>query len=302
MRRSRALVLLALAVALGSCEPRQDEPELAGAGDQSDPTRDATATPTKDVRVYTTSGAVLEDATHGPQLCFGGMPATPPQCEGTAITNWDWDAVTDEETRQNTTWGFYTLIGTYDGRTFTLTEAPGAPTRSSYPRTDLTSPCAPPEGGWVVPEPERATGPALRAAGKYTESHPDGAGWWLDQSTEPAYPDSATALDRKRPEDHVSRLVLNFRFAGDLERHQTELRDRWGGAMCVLPVRWSEAELEQILQDLMADPNSIYGSVEISTNDIYLQVMVDDGLQDRLDKEYGEGTVRVAPYLRPVEP
>lgn len=308
MRYRTAVLLLAAGLALSGCGGGPNETERARAGDPADPTPArrtplAASSPTQNDQIYTTSGMVLEDESHGPQVCFSGGPLIlPPQCEGTDITNWDWDAVTGEESQKGTTWGHYTLVGTFDGRSITLTEPPSAAvpeTRGRPPRPDFTSPCAPPEGGWVVPDPETATGPALRAAGSYAQGQPDGAGWWLDHSFRPAYPDSAADLDEKRPEDHVSRLVLNFRFTGDLDLHKVELRKRWGGAMCVLQVDQSRAELERILNDLTTEPNIHGGSVEITTNDIWLDVMVNDGLQNRLDQKYGEGTIRVDAHLRP---
>jgi hypothetical protein len=50
----------------------------------------------------------------------------PPQCGGPEITGWDWETV-EADSAQGTTWGEYTVEGTWDGETFHLTEAAAPP-------------------------------------------------------------------------------------------------------------------------------------------------------------------------------
>jgi len=61
------------------------------------------------------------------QLCLGGiLESYPPQCSGTGlpIAGWSWDGVDGAETSGEITWGAYAVQGTYDGTTFTSTQAP----------------------------------------------------------------------------------------------------------------------------------------------------------------------------------
>ncbi len=75
---------------------------------------------------YETHTTVLESPQHGPELCLGGVATSlPPQCGGVPITNWDWDEVDDDESRNGTTWVSAHVRGTYDGERFTLTAPPG---------------------------------------------------------------------------------------------------------------------------------------------------------------------------------
>lgn len=41
--------------------------------------------------------------------------------------------------------------------------------------------------------------------------------------------------------------------------------------------------------------------VDVLTNAVQLDVFADDGLQERMDEQYGEGVVRVTAALQPVE-
>ncbi|WP_275002685.1 hypothetical protein [Promicromonospora iranensis] len=66
---------------------------------------------------------VLQEGDGPPELCLGGVAESfPPQCGGPEIAGWDWDAV-DADSAQGTTWGEYTVEGTWDGEIFHLTEA-----------------------------------------------------------------------------------------------------------------------------------------------------------------------------------
>jgi len=78
-------------------------------------------------RRYTATAMVLESPDHGPQLCLGGVDESlPPQCGGPDIVGWDWESVSDEESRSGTTWGEYTVVGTYDSTRFTHRARAGA--------------------------------------------------------------------------------------------------------------------------------------------------------------------------------
>jgi len=122
VRRSTVrIVALALTLALlAAC----------GGGDEvvtSDDPRPSNPAPA-DQR-YTATATVLESPEHGPQLCSGVRDSYPPQCGGPDIVGWDWDDVPAKESANGTTWGAYTVVGTWDGTTLTLTEPPTEPRR-----------------------------------------------------------------------------------------------------------------------------------------------------------------------------
>jgi hypothetical protein len=119
---------------------------------------------------------VLESPTHGPQLCLGVVnDSLPPQCGGPHVKGWDWDAVADKESRNGTTWAEVTVVGTFDGATFTLTEPPGAVgKRPAGESPDFSPACSEPEGD---PTADRGT---------FREpQHPDLVAAWVsnDQKT-----------------------------------------------------------------------------------------------------------------------
>jgi hypothetical protein len=71
----------------------------------------------------------------------------PPQCGGPDIKGWNWDAVADKESVNGTTWADVTVVGTFDGSTFTLTEPPSAIGKRPVEETpDFSPACSEPEG------------------------------------------------------------------------------------------------------------------------------------------------------------
>ncbi|WP_146197319.1 hypothetical protein [Promicromonospora sp. AC04] len=99
----------------------------------------ATAPPTPSASGPVTAVAtVLQEGDGPPELCLGGVAESlPPQCGGPEIAGWDWEAV-EADSAQDTTWGEYTVEGTWDGETFRLTDAAPAeqPVSPDDPRLD----------------------------------------------------------------------------------------------------------------------------------------------------------------------
>jgi hypothetical protein len=67
---------------------------------------------------------VLESPEHGPALCYLLTASRPPRCSGLPVVGWDWNAVDDEQSAHGTTWGSWKVMGTYDRKSFTLTDTP----------------------------------------------------------------------------------------------------------------------------------------------------------------------------------
>ncbi len=67
--------------------------------------------------------------TGSPELCLGPIAESyPPQCGGPALHEWDWaDHEGTYDQQGDVRWGTYAVTGTWDGTSFTATEAvPGA--------------------------------------------------------------------------------------------------------------------------------------------------------------------------------
>lgn len=254
-----------------------------------------------DGTTYKGTGTVLESDEHGPQLCLGGVAESyPPQCSGPDIVGWDWGAVDGAESANGTTWGSYTVIGTYDGQRFTLTE-PAQPPEDPPPLDDdmFATPCDAPAGGWAVVDEATATDAAMQEALALAAAEPDYVGAWVDQSINPAA--GATGEDAELAMNDPTKLVLNVMFTGDLERHEADLRAVWGGALCVSAAERTEAELLSILHDVTSLDDTLGGSPDARTGAVQVQVIVDDGLQQWLDEQYGPGVVVVHAALQPVD-
>ncbi|MBD0292472.1 MAG: hypothetical protein ICV70_02710 [Jiangellaceae bacterium] len=278
---------------------------LAGCGEERSAMTDAA--PTDHGTRYTATAIVLESTDHGPQLCLGGVATSfPPQCGGPDIVGWDWASVDGEESHNGTTWGEYTVLGTYDGESFTLAEPPTPTGRGDQdlpgqPDVDrFVTPCEPPPGGWTaVADAATATDTALQATIAYAQSQPDYAGLWLDQSINPAV--TAGPVDEAAGND-PARLILNVKFTGHLDRHRQELRAIWDGALCVSSAVRTEAELLAIQAEVTAPPSVLSSSVDIIRGIVELHVVADtEGLQQRLDERYGLGVVHVTSALTPTD-
>lgn len=278
----RPLVLIVL-VLLGACGDAA-EPVTAGSGASPD-------------QRYTVSTTVLESPEHGPQLCLGGVADSyPPQCGGPEVVGWRWDEVDGEESASGTTWGTFSVVGTWDGEQLTLTEPPGPSTPGDHVDTDLSTPCPPPPGGWQVVDASKLGGQG--AALDDASAQPDFAGAWLDQSINPAAaedePDESAMND-------PAKLVLNLRFTGDLPRHEAEVRARWGGALCLMEADRPVQELERIQQELVEELQPLSAGMDVVQGTVGITLPVPDpALQASLDERYGEGTVVVSGILRPV--
>ena len=252
---------------------------------------------------YTATTTVLESPDHGPQLCLGGVQESyPPQCGGPDVIGWDWDVVQGEESANGTTWGTYTVVGTWDGEALTLTEPaaspePPDPTDRDQPR--FSTPCPEPEAGWKVVDESATSEQAMQAAIEYARSQSTVGGVWMDQSINPVFDENP--IDESRTNDPAT-FILNVSFTGDLEAHEAAIRELWGGLLCVSEAPVTAAKLAEIRAEVEADVgdflsssiNEVEGRVEIG-------VAVDDGLQERVDERYGSGVVDVQAQLRPVD-
>lgn len=266
---------------------------LAACGDSSDM---AVTEPSDDGQLYTATATVLETPQAPPTLCLGAMTSSlpPTGCGGAEIANWRWDEVDDAESISGTTWGSYTVVGTYDGERFTLTEPPVPPANHDVDAGEqptFPTPCEEPAGGWAVVDESTATDESMYAAIAYAEAQPDHAGTWLDQSIHPGAADN-----------DPTRLVLNFRFTGDADRHEREVREIWGGALCISLAERSDSELRVIQNELHGElPGVLMSSVDVVTGMVDIQLVFDDGsLQRVVDDRYGAGIVRISARLQPV--
>jgi hypothetical protein len=271
-----------LVLAMGAACSSADDGTEARAGDE--PVARAVGE-----RTYRGSFTVLESPEHGPQLCSAVADSLPPQCGGPDVVGWSWDEVEGEESSGGTTWGDYEVAGTWDGERLTLTEPPGPPNWPEQPEPDFTTPCPEPEGGWAVVDPATATQAALDAVVEQARGRDDFAGVWYDSS--------------KAPYDEPTKLVLNIRVTGDVAAAEADLREVWGGALCVSSGERTQAELhaiqEELNDDLIGTSLFVSSGQDESAGVVRLEVMVDDGLQAELDERYGAGVVTVEARLQP---
>ena len=175
------------------------------------------------------------------------------------------------------TWGQYSVTGTYDGTTFTVTD--------SIPAA-LYDAMAEPEAGGLEPacddavttDAEMATPEDLDATLAAASALPTYATAWLSNGT------------------------ISVAVTEDPEGAEAELRKTWGGLLCVTTVERTDADLNTINQELQAAlGDQLLTSGSTSPDSLDAQVVFDDGsIQEWADATYGEGLVRVSSSLTPV--
>lgn len=121
----------------------------------------------------------------------------------------------------------YVLVGTFDGKTFTLTGPAVVDDRSvkrpTYVSPELTTPCPEPSGGWRPVDPAKATNPAFEATSKRAGAESGFGGLWIDQQ----YLDDKTA--ETEAANDPARFIVNVTTTGDVAAMERKLREIWGG-------------------------------------------------------------------------
>ncbi|WP_204052424.1 hypothetical protein [Microbispora siamensis] len=281
----RGIWLLAVLVTLAAC----------GTGPAT------TASPT----LYQADLTVLSNPQHGPQLCAFVAQSLPPQCGGPDIIGWDWNAV-KHSTRNGVRWGEYHVVGTWDGKSLTLTEPPRPARPGDAPddRSRFTTPCPKPVRGWRPVDPAKATERSMEAALVRARKLPGYAGSWLDQSYLDEI-DGYDPQDRRYVERYANdprRLVLNLMFTGDPAAREPLIREVWGGALCLSRAERAEAELRALQDRAMKEIKGAQSaSVDERAGHVEIGVWAaTPELQREIDEKYGKGLVVLAGVLTPV--
>ena len=249
---------------------------------------------------YRAAVSVLEDAQHGPQLCYVMAESLPPQCGGPDVLGWDWSAVPFEAVA-GTSWGSYDVVGTFTDGAFTLTEPALARDPHADPSGTLVdegrfaTPCPTPAGGWVPPDPARATDEALQAAQGVAAEAPGFAGLWIDQQL-------AGAPITEENGNDPQRVVLNVGTTGDVPELDAALREVWGGSLCVSTAARSEADLLSVQAALRDFPGAVSSTPDPATGAVELAVVHGTREQQQaLDEQFGAGAVRLSSQLEPID-
>ncbi len=278
-------VIALLLVSLQACGPTEVLPE----------TRDRHAG--RGQELYEATAMVLESRKHGPMLCLGTiLESLPPQCGDVRLANWDWDRVEGEQRLADTIWGRYHVTGTFDGKSFTLVNAGPAQKDSTFDSDPIGTPCEEPEGGWQITDPSRAGQAEIEASNAAVRRDPQFAGLWIDYLDEAG--DDAT--------EDQGEMLLNVAFTGSLDRHEQELREHWGGALCVTQHDRSLERLQQIQSKELGQVTrklgiqELFTDIDVEDNVVEVGVVaIDDRGREAIEERFGKDAVRILPALEP---
>ncbi|UNK72449.1 hypothetical protein [Microbacterium sp. H1-D42] len=305
-----AAVVITAALALTGCAtpPASDgEPtSAAGATSAGEP-----------VRLTTPFGITVLDDGDGAELCLGAvLESYPPQCSGAKLVDWDWTDWTGAyEEAGDVRWGSFTLTGTYDPEAYTFTVAEATASDPAdlpeqnvgAPDAMFATPCAEPDGGWRVLDPARTTDDTMNLAFERAAQLNGYAASWVDRSRVPdPGPDATPQEQLEMTSPFPDLTVINVKLVGDVAAAEAALSQIWGGMLCVTAAERTEAELQSIADELIAEmtPSGAISGVGVDgmAGTVGLQVVYDDGaLQKRMDDEYGAGLVVVTSLLTPVD-
>lgn len=279
----RILAAAAVLTVLGAtacsteAEMRAVDP-ASGSGAAADASSGEVPQPVPDGEVRTSGLVMVIDEGDGPELCLGAVAESyPPQCGGPALADFDWGDAGSEEA-SGVRWGSYALTGTFDGTSFTVTDAiPAAlyDTMAAPEEEPLAAACDSPtttDTAKATPEDMDATLAAASALPTYASA-------WLTGNT------------------------INVAVTEDAEGAEAELRTTWGGMLCVTTVERTDADLNEVNQELQAAlGDQLLTSGSTSPDSLDAQVVFDDGsIQEWADATYGDGLVRISSALVPVE-
>jgi hypothetical protein len=279
MRTFAAAAVLTVLGAATACSTEADmkavDPSGSGGSAASAPS-DGAPTPVPDGEVRTQGLVMVLDDGDGPELCLGAVAESyPPQCGGPALTDFEWGGVGFEEA-SGVRWGQYALTGTYDGTAFTVTDAIPAALYDvmAEPEQDpLAAAC----DDATTTDTTRATPEDMDATLAAASALPTYATAWLTGNT------------------------INVAVTEDAEGAEAELRKTWGGMLCVTTVERTEADLNEVNQELQVElGEQLLTSGSFAPDSLDAQVVFDDGsIQDWADASYGEGLVRISSALIP---
>lgn len=258
----------------------------------------------------TPAGATVLDDGQGARLCLGAVATSlPPQCGGPEVVGWDWAQwVGSYEEAAGVRWGSFTLVGAYDPDAFSFTPVEvragaGDPPSQGDEGSRFGTPCEAPPGGWRVVDATKTDERTLNAVFERAAALPGYAAAWVDLSRVPSAGPDAT------PEEQIAETavqpaltLVNVMVVGDPAVAEAELRQVWGGMLCVTKAERTDAELQEIARELMPpvpDPGLLGVGADGMDGIVMLEVVHDDGtLQAELDRAYGPGVVRVVSALR----
>jgi hypothetical protein len=232
---------------------------------------------------YAANGIVIEARGGDAHLCLGGyQPMLPPACGGLPITNWSWDQAKGEQSLAGVTWGSYRVVGTYDGKAFTLTEPPSIP----EPRTifdDEPPPCPTPGVSSSSVEGSGANEGHLSTAVAFARQLPGFAGLWIGEGR-----------------------LLNVAFTDALDRREVEIRERWSGPLRIFRHARTLRELRAIQAQFSSGVRPfgfdvLLVSVSEPRNHVLVYaVLADDPTRSAIEARYGREAVVVKSALVPL--
>jgi hypothetical protein len=250
---------------------------------------------------YQIDARVEEDHAHGPELCIylgaGTVTRGSSDCAGPAIPNWDWAEAPDPQRAGGTTSGVYHLVGTYDGKAFTLTQPP-RPGQEPRPTVeDEPAPCPTPSGGWQSTNPARHGLTDFQALQAAAQGASDFAGIW-----------GSSTVGSGPGNDFEGNHVTVVAYTGNLAAHRAELAALWGGPLCVVQRAHSRVELQAVIDGINAANEHKDLGVELLTvgaddvtNVVDLQVVAaTDATQRAIDRRFGPGLVKVSSLMQPL--
>lgn len=283
----------ALLVLVTGCGDAPSTPPAQARATYDGPVVRPTAVPAAEGRVVTSRPVTVTDDGSGPYLCFsdvtwgGGLP-DPLVCDDAVVAGWDWDRDGGEYTEQKgVRMGFYRLVGSFDGSTFTV-EAATQP-EPEPPAFDFEIPCPTPEGGWQVRDRTRVSQEDHLAATSVAQG--------LDDFAVAAVSTAAGGPGPRDPAD----TVISVYVAGDPAVAESAIREVWSGMLCVTEVERTEKELLALQQKTLDLPGFVQSGAGSPSNRLEITVFHDDGrIQQWLDREHGDDVVVVDSVLRPV--
>ncbi len=234
------------------------------------------------------TGLVLERGARGPELCVGVvLSSLPPSCSGIPLANLSWTGLSGVDRMGGSTWGKFTVRGTFDGSTLTLTRPPvaaRAPDPSPFGLPPMAALCQQPD----TLDPSAGEAEWIDAT-RSGFAMPDARARWV---TLPADSPSGTFL------------VNVLTFPGTATTVVARVREVWPGSLCVVerePATPAQiAEIIDRLPSVIGQPvfGAHSGLGPGFGGDVTATIAVEDrAAQAAADEAFGAGVVHLEPGL-----
>jgi hypothetical protein len=149
-------------------------------------------------------------------------------------------------------------------------------------------PCARPEDGWIA-DPAKTNESDFAAATERAGELDTYAGVWTE------YIDQEELEGEGHPSTDPANVIVVAAYTSDPAAHEAELRELWGGGLCLVEAEHTYEELHEV-RDALTDEFPAINNAVVDQPENVVSAMIPEitpELRAAVDERFGEGIVRL---------